>query len=256
MSPDTLDTPDAAPPSAGAKPGAAKVALDVDDAPFLQEAEKKAAPPAQKTGAPLPPLSPPAQEQVKKTGLVARIKAFFARFKPSALSGKLPSGKKRYLILGGAGFVSVAAVGAVLYFVVFSGSPAPPPDKASLPANVTTVVVPSAPPREDAPAAAKFTYRLDAFMVEKTGSEGELRFLRCSFSVPTDNETLMAEFAAKNIVLRDAVYYYLHHKPLTFLVDAATGEELKQDIISIVNENVSTEKIEQLYVEDYVVTVR
>ncbi|MDR2669303.1 MAG: flagellar basal body-associated FliL family protein [Desulfovibrio sp.] len=248
------DAPDAAPPSDGAKPGAVKVALDVDDAPFLQEAEKKTAPPPQKTGAPLPPL-PPAPEQTKKTGLAARIKAFFARFKPSALLQKLPSGKKRYLILGGAGFVSVAAAGAVLYFAVFSGSP-PPPDQASRPANVTTVVVPSAPPREDAPAAAKFTYRLDAFMVEKTGSEGELRFLRCSFSVPTDNETLMAEFSAKNIVLRDAVYYYLHHKPLTFLVDAALSEELKQDIISIVNENVSTEKIEQLYVEDYVVTVR
>jgi flagellar FliL protein len=249
------DAPDAAPPGAGANPVAAKVALDVDDAPFLQEAGKKTEPPPQKSGAPLPPLQP-APEQTKKAGLIARIKAFFARFKPSALSAKLPSGKKRYLILGGVGFTSLAAVGAVLYFTVFTGSSAPPPAPESRPANVTTVVVPTAPPREDAPAAAKFTYRLDSFMVEKTGSEGELRFLRCGFSMSTDNETLMAEFAAKNIVLRDAVYYYLYHKPLTFLVDAASGEELKQDIISIVNENVSTEKIEQLYVEEYVVTVR
>ncbi|MDR1685986.1 MAG: flagellar basal body-associated FliL family protein [Desulfovibrio sp.] len=249
------DAPDAAPQNTGAKPAAVKVALDVDDAPFLQEGEKKTEPPPQKAEAPLPPLQP-VPEQPKKAGPVARIKAFFARFKPSVLLQKLPSGKKRYLILGGAGVVSLAAVGAVLYFAVFSGSSAPPPDQASRPANVTTVVVPTAPPREDGPAAAKFTYRLDSFLVEKTGSEGELRFLRCGFSVPTDNERLMAEFVAKNIVLRDAVYYYLHHKPLTFLVDAASSEELRQDIISIVNENVATDKIEQLYVEDYVVTVR
>jgi flagellar FliL protein len=249
------DAPDAAPPKAGAKPGAAKVALDVDDAPFLQETEKKTDSPPQKAGASLPPLQP-VPEQPKKTGLIARIAAFFALFKPSALLKKLPSGKKRYLILGGAGFAVSAVTGAVLYFAVFSGSPASSPEQASRPANVTTVVIPSSPPREDAPAGAKFTYRLDTFMVEKTGSEGELRFLRCSFSVPTDNETLMAEFSTKNIVLRDAVYYYLHNKPLTLLVDAASSEELKQDIINIVNENISTEKIERLYVEDYVVTVR
>jgi flagellar FliL protein len=250
------DAPDPAPQVAGAKPGAVKVALDVDDAPFLQEAEKKPAPPPEKDDALLPPL-PPGTEQPEKVGLPARIKAFFARLKPAALLLKLPSGKKRYLILGGVAFAFSVVVGAVLYLVVFSGSPAPRPEQeASRPATVTTVVVPSAPSREDAPAAAKFMYRLDSFMVEKAGSEGELRFLRCSFSVPTDNETLMREFGAKNVTLRDAVYYYLQHKPLTFLVDAASGEELKQDIISIINENVSTEKIEQLYVEDYVVTVR
>ncbi|MDR2124076.1 MAG: flagellar basal body-associated FliL family protein [Desulfovibrio sp.] len=245
------EAPDAAPPKAGA----VKVALDVDDAPFLEVTEQKSDPPPQKDGAPLPPL-PPVTERPKKTGLSARIKAFFARFTPSALFRKLPAGKKRYLIFGGAGFAALAGIGAVLYFVVFSESPPPPPDPAKLPANVTTVVVHSAPAREDAPTAARFTYRFDNFMVEKAGSEGELRFLRCSFSVPTDNEALMAEFAAKNIALRDAVYYYLDHKPLTLLVDAASSEELKRDIISIVNENVSTEKIEQLYVENYVVTVR
>ncbi|MDR1946766.1 MAG: flagellar basal body-associated FliL family protein [Desulfovibrio sp.] len=231
-----------------------KVELDVDDAPFLQAAQKSAPPPPKKNDTPAPP--PKEEDGMKKPGLPARIKAFFARFKISALLQKFPSGKKRFMILGGGGFAALAGIGAALYFFVFSGPPKPPPEPESVPAAVTTVVVPSAPQRDDAPPAAKFMYRLDSFMVEKIGSEGEIRFLRCSFVVPTDNEVLMAEFSAKNIVLRDAVYYYLINKPLTFLADTSSGEELKRDIISIVNENVSTEKIEKLYVEDYVVTVR
>jgi flagellar FliL protein len=243
MSPDVSD-----PPSPNA--GAVKVALDVDDAPFLKEAEKKDAPPPKKTGAPSPPPQP-----AKKAGPLERIRAFFARLGPSGLPLKLPSGKKRFAVLGGAGFAFLALVGAALHLFVFSGSRPPPADPENRPANVTTVVVPPTP-RDDAPAAAKFTYRLDSFMVEKRGLEGELRFLRCGFVLPTDNEALMAEFIAKNIILRDAVYYYLYNKPLTLLVDNTAGEELKQDILNVVNENISTQNVEQIYVEDYAVTVR
>ncbi|MDR0828350.1 MAG: flagellar basal body-associated FliL family protein [Desulfovibrio sp.] len=242
-------------PSAGvaqAKPDAAyKVELDIDGAPFLNVGEEEKKPEVEeKDELPPPPLQ---METPKKAGRFAKLKALLQKISGRfAFLKPLLSTKKGKIIVAGVPLLLII-VGLALYFLVFRKSA--PPEPATPPPLTTTVVVPSSPPREDTPAPAKFTYHLDRFFIPLRGSEGEIRFLRCGFTIPTDNEILISELKVKNIAVRDAIYYYLINKPLTFLADAKSGESLKEDIISIINENVATEKIRTIYIEDYMVSV-
>ena len=115
-------------------------------------------------------------------------------------------------------------------------------------------LVPDEPVRENTPAGPKFLFKGEPFLIERRGSEGEIRFLRCRFSIPTDNPSLYAELQAKNIAVRDAIYYYLNNKPVTFLSDSTQTEVLKRDLISVINKHLTSEKIQELYIEDYLVT--
>ena len=90
--------------------------------------------------------------------------------------------------------------------------------------------------------------------MEIRGTEGEIRFLRCRFSIPTDSQPLFNELRVKTIALRDSIYYYLDNKPLTFLSDQGAREALKQDLISVINEHASADKIHNLYIEEYLIT--
>jgi flagellar FliL protein len=232
MPPDTPSpSDDVAPESSGLSSPAYKVELDLEDAPFLDEKEE--APPLKRKAAPTGGELPAGEK------------------KASALKGKwsaLLANKKRLVLIGGAVLFLLLAPVALMLF--FSGEKKPPPQTPEV------ITQPAAPPRPDAPPGPKFLFKAESFLVELRGSEGEIRFLRFRFSIPTENQALYAELMAKNIALRDAIYYYLSNKPLTFLVDAQAHETLKQDVISVVNEHVSSEKIQDLYIEDYYVTGR
>jgi flagellar FliL protein len=90
--------------------------------------------------------------------------------------------------------------------------------------------------------------------MERRGSEGELRFLRASFAIPTENPMLFVELGTKDIAVRDAIYYYLRNKPLTFLADKDSREMLKNDLLSVINEHISSEKVTELFFEEYLIT--
>ena len=209
-----------------------KVELDIEDAPFIQETEEPA-PPAKQAAKPAPTEAPAPPEQG-----------------PASIKTKLAAllvNKKRLALIGGLALLLLLAPIGISLFWFRKPEPPPPPEPVRK-------LMPDEPPREDTPAGAKFLFKGEPFFIERRGSEGEIRFLRCRFSIPTDNPALYAELQAKNIAVRDAIYYYLINKPVTFLSDNTLTEVLKRDLISVVNEHVSADKIQELYIEEYLVT--
>lgn len=217
---------------ASGKTPSVKVELDIEDAPFLQEPEEP---------------KPPAKEPEKPAPVELAAPAAKG---PSAFKLKLAAllaNKKRLAIIGGGLLILLLAPIAITMFL--HKKPAPPP-----PQEPVRKIVPDEPPRENTPAGPKFLFKGEPFLIERRGSEGEIRFLRCRFSIPTDNPSLYAELHAKNIAVRDAIYYYLNNKPVTFLSDSTQSEVLKKDLISVINEHLSADKIQELYIEEYLVT--
>ncbi|MDR3176577.1 MAG: flagellar basal body-associated FliL family protein [Desulfovibrio sp.] len=235
--------PAAPAPEQGDKTSSYKVELDMDDAPFLKEKEEEKAALEEPPAPPSTPEQPP-----EKPKFSAKFKNIFHGL-VAALKHRLNTRRRR--VIAAAILLVPAMAGGGLYFFLWGGSESQKPVESPV---TTTVVVSSATQRDEGPAAAKFLYILDLFFLELRGAEGEIRFLRCGFSIPTDNETLMTELAVKNIAVRDSIYYYLTNKPLTFLADAKSAETLKEDIVSVVNENIATEKIQAVYIEEYIVS--
>ena len=208
-----------------------KVELDIEGAPFIvdhEEPEPRAKAP--KTQAPEPQATP---VQPAPSGFKLRLAALLAN-------------KRRLALIGCAlALILLAPIG--INMVLHRGATPPPPEPVRR-------LMPDEPPRENTPPGYKFLFKGDAYFIERRGSEGELRFLRCRFSIPTDNAALFAELQAKNIAVRDAVYYYLNNKPITFLSDNTNANVLKMELISVINEHVSADKIQELYIEEYLVT--
>ncbi len=243
MAQTTSDTAGQTPAEPGAlSPAAAKMAqkveLDLDDAPFLQEEnppepEKepaaKAAEPQEEAPAPPP----------KKSALKERL---------LLLKDRLLSNKKR-LVIAGASAVLLLGGGIAVNSFLFG---APAPKRAAAP-EPRKVVVPDAPAPLPAAPVSQYTLRWDPFWVEQKDSEGATRFLICRFAIPTDNATLYAEMQQKKIILRDAFFYYLRNLPLTPLNTEATTRKLKQELMTVVNEHVGSGKVEDIYIEEYLI---
>ena len=98
---------------------------------------------------------------------------------------------------------------------------APPP--AAPDPTVQKIVVPqqAAPPPSEPAKPAQTILSWEPFWVEQKDAKGSIRFLVVKFSAPTENQKLVFEAQAKKVVIRDAVYYYLKNKSLTYLTDAA-----------------------------------
>lgn len=214
-----------------------KVELDIEDAPFLEEPEEEAPPEPD----PEPKRDAPPKVQEKKPSKVADILA--------ALQAK-----KKLLIFAGAGAGALLLV--ILLLVLFLGGEKAPPEPAPAPEPEPIHVVAPVPKLEDAPEGPKFLYAMEPFLIERRGEEGEIRFLRCRFTIPTDNPQLYAEMMGKTIALRDSVYYYLINKPLVFLTDGQSSTAMKEDIASVINEHLATEKINSVFIEEYFISGR
>jgi flagellar FliL protein len=224
--------PDAdAPPDKAPAAPAFKVELDLDGAPFLEEpvAENKKDTPAEK-----PAEEPPSEADPART---PRWRVLLQRLKAN---------KKKLLAAAAACVVLGLGTLAATVFLFGEEKPAPPP-------GPLRVVVPSQPQANATEQPPVFLINWEPFLVERRGEEGEIRFLYCRFATPTENQLLQMELEAKKVTVRDAIYYYLSNKPLTFLSDAARQQDLKADIISVINEHVSSAKLSELYFEEYVV---
>lgn len=232
---DTPEAPDAGAPQAdNAVPqkAAQKVELDLDDAPFLQEEEteqpKAPAPAAAETIPELP--APPAPA------------------KSVSLKERLMVHKKKLILAGGALMVLLlSGVGA--YFFL-SRSSTPPPPKEPPP---KTIVVPDKPAPLPVAAAPKYQLAWEPFWVEQKDTEGAIRFLVATFTVPTDSSQLYSEMQAKKVVLRDALFYYLRNRPFTMFSDPEKVSALKRDLMTVINEHVASGKVEDIFIENYLV---
>lgn len=206
----------------------AKVELDLEGAPFLVEEErpedkKKAAddqkPLVIQDASDGKPGWNEAQSKLKKI------------FKPRVLIPLL--------------IVVIAAV-AYFFFIKKDAStppPAPVPDRTTAPESVAP------PPQENQEYAISF----EPFWVEQTDADGNTRFLIFKFTALSEDEKVRWEATQKILLLRDAVFYYLKHKNLTFLSDTENVTVMKHDLLGIINGHLSTGTMDSLLIESYLV---
>ncbi|NJB67052.1 flagellar FliL protein [Desulfobaculum xiamenense] len=202
-----------------------KVELDLEDAPFLDEEEEEEEEPQPEAAAPAPVL-----EEAGEKGPV-----WFKN-----LRIVIPAAAALLLVVAG------------LSVWLFMRQPAPPEAE---PEATTEEVIPA----EEQPMAVpegemqEFLVAFEPFWVEQRDTSGNVRFLVCRFSTVTDDEKLSFEVAQKMVILRDAIFYYLKNKDLTYLADTNNAEALKADILSVMNQYLSTGRIETLLIEEYLV---
>ncbi len=67
----------------------------------------------------------------------------------------------------------------------------------------------------------------------------------------TNSSKLAWEINRKKTVLRDAIYYYLKKQDLIFLRDKQNADNLKKDLLSVVNQYLSNGKLSRLLIEEY-----
>lgn len=192
-----------------AAPGAqalGKVELDLEGAPFLEPDPDEA--PELDTG----PI-----------GTEAKAVAVEAQDAPR-------KNRKKLAVILGAILLGVILLGAALaYFLLFSG------EKKAADPEAEVVVVPSGPPSLPTAPVDKFNIAWEPFWVEVADPEGEVRFVYCKIILVTDNQRIALQLEQKRTVIRDAVYYYLRHKPYSFLADLRQLDVLKSELLNIIN---------------------
>lgn len=99
----------------------------------------------------------------------------------------------------------------------------------------------------------EFIVSFEPFWVEQKAKDSKTRFLVCRFSTVTQSEKLSYEVQQKKVILRDAIFYYLHNKDLKYLADKKNVKELKKDVLSVINQYLGNGQIETLLIEEYLV---
>jgi flagellar FliL protein len=200
---------------------AQKVELDLEDAPFLEEEEEE-------EEAEAPPVVEEAQE--------AEEPAWYR--------------KRKFYIP--AGIILALLISVVVYIMGKEEAPLLEKEK---PLETTTLTTEEAGvPEEPAePEKVEITVPLKPFWVEQIDEQGKVRFLVAKFSAVAGSEELSFELKQKNTVMRDAVFYYLKNKDLTYLSDKKNVEALKKDVLSVMNQYLSTGRVETLLIEEYLV---
>lgn len=193
-----------------------KVELDLDDAPFLDEDEDEE------------------EEEISVDDHEAEDEE----------KRDLKELLKDKRVLGGLIAAVLLLLGVVLAILFWPGAEEPPPPP---PAPVEE------PEPELPPPPAEHLVAFKPFWVEHVNEDGIVRLLYFKFSVLTENEKLAWEVSHKRLVLRDAIFYYLKNKDLRFLSDKTKAEQLKSDLLSVVNQYLNVDQIQELLIEEYLV---
>ena len=202
-----------------------KVDLDLDDAPFLED--EKPAPTAEEDVS--EPVTAPDQPE---------------RQKPS---------RKKLLILGA--IIALVLAGAATAFFLLRKPAAPPP------VQTAPETGPGKPPRHPPPPPPpepikprqEIVMTMEPFLVEMTDTQGLTHFLTIRFTAVTQDPAVELELKRNTIVVRDAVYYYLKNKSMAFLTDKNNTDNLKKDVLSVVNQFIGAQPLDNLLIEDYLV---
>lgn len=202
-----------------------KVELDLDDAPFLEDEEDE-----EEEFEAAGEDETPALESEKKSE-----------------SG--PWYKNKILILG---VVIILLLTAILVKLFLFPSSAPPPEKK--PEQPAQVEEPVAPPPEPEPEQPPETIlRMEPFWVEQSGDDESIRFLVVRLALSTTNPVLARDLQRETLLVRNAVYYYLKNKDLNYLTDKKNAEALKDELLTVINQYMSSGAFETLLFEQYLV---
>ncbi len=206
-----------------------KVELDLDDAPFLEEEEEE-----EEEGGEDDLGLADQDEEARPTGLKALLAAI-RKDKRIVIA----------IIVGG-----ILLLGLLLSILFWPSKdiPEPPTPPVQAPKLPEETAIP-----EEPPPPPEHIVAFKPFLVEHISEDGTVRLLRCSFSMSTDNEKLAWEITHKRLVLRDAIFYYLKNKDLPFLTDKKMSDQLKKDLLSVVNQYLNVGQVEVLLVEEYLV---
>jgi len=201
-----------------------KVDLDLDDAPFLEDEPEETPPAAEETG--------PGEAAV--TDETAK-----------------PKSKKKLILL--IGLVVLFLGGGTAAYFLFLKKPAAPPPPPTVEAPHEEPPPPPPPPPEPPAPKPEIVLTMDPFLVELPDKAGRSRFLSIRFAAATTEHAAELEFKRNRIVVRDAVYYYLKNKSLEFLTDKNNAEALKKDVLSVINQFIGPQALDNLIIEDYLV---
>ncbi|MGE4293496.1 MAG: flagellar basal body-associated protein FliL [Desulfovibrio sp.] len=210
-----------------------KVDLDLDDAPFLEEEEEEEEILAEEPF----PAQPEPEAKPKRQA-------------PAWLRSKM-------LIVG----VAVVLLLGIAAYFFFSGSGEPHPPVVERPAEPAPVAMPEPQPdktaqEETAPAevpAGESLVRLDPFLIEQRDTGGKVRFLEVSLVFSTPDPALASNLTRETPTVRYALFYYLKNKDLQFLTDEKNTENLKKELLSVVNQYMAAGRFETILFEDYLV---
>ncbi|WP_027184749.1 flagellar basal body-associated FliL family protein [Desulfovibrio inopinatus] len=214
-----------------------KVELDLDDAPFLEEEEEEPEPEE-------PEVEEPEPEEEK---------------------APVPFWKRKKILLILLALLLLLVGSGTYYFNFVSIDVAPPdlssdentPTETEAPTEMATGTEATAetptPPPPPPPPPPEYAVDLEPFLIEQRDPKGPLRILGLKFSSKTIDPNLVEEIKQKNIILRDAVYYYLKNKDLVFLTNDKYSQTLKQDILTVMNQYLATGQLDTILIEEYVV---
>jgi flagellar FliL protein len=205
-----------------------KVDLDLDDAPFLEEEEEDE---EEIEEEPEDALDAPKKER-KALGLPLWL-------------------KNKYVLIGGLAAALLLAVGILVYMLFFGEEEQPPPPEPLPTQEASQGQEKAAPPPPEAPG--EVLIRLDPFWVEQKDGKGDTRFLFTRFALTTTDERLAGEFQRKLVLVRDAIFYYLKNKNLAFLSDKNNSQELKKDLLTVINQYMGAAQFQTLLIEQYLI---
>jgi flagellar FliL protein len=192
----------------------AKVELDIEDAPFLQEVK---------------PPDPPAASDGEKDA--------------AAPAPAPPVKKKKRLILAGAALLALVGIGAAVWWFVLRTPPTPPEElKPEL------IVVPTKPAVTQ---KQHYIKEFAPFFIHFSDEKKTSRFLICKFSTLSSSPNSERELDIKMISLRDAVYYYLRGKNIDYLLSAQNVLPIKADLVTVLNGYLTQGQIEDVLFETY-----
>lgn len=198
-------------------PTAQKVTLDLDDAPFLEDFAEEA---------------PEEESQHLETETTTQ--------ETEERPGK-PS--RKVLISVGIGCILLLA--ALLFWFTRSPPDPVPPE----PDPIQDLQQPRPPEAAPEPEPEEFTLNLAPFWVAYTSDDGTA-FLSLRLILVLDDPTLYLETQRKMIVLRDAVYYFLNNRPLPVIRRTEAADNLKTELMSVMNQHLSR-PLTDILIEEY-----
>ncbi|HDQ40176.1 MAG TPA: flagellar basal body-associated FliL family protein [Desulfonatronum sp.] len=198
-----------------------KVALDLDDAPFLQDESSDEQ------------AKPPREQEAPAASSVTSV--------DDEPKEEVRSSKKTIFLLGGT--ILLILVGVLVFQLI---KPTAPPEPA-LPQDLSHE---EAPPLA-APAVQEHFVDLEPFWIAYA-QNSDILFLTMKMSLIMEDPNLPLEIQRKLIILRDAVYYYLNNRPLPSVKRIEAAEVLKQDLLSVLNQHLSR-PLTGVLIEEYLV---
>ncbi len=199
-----------------------KVELDLDDAPFLEEEEEDFDDISDQGG----------EEESQEPGKIEQE------------TSKAPGKDNKKIFLSISIFLLIVLL-LIIYLLFFSGKKDIPAPQDPAATQEQTAIEPEEPVFDE-------IINLEPFMVEMRTQES-IRFLHARFSLPAHNERLAREIRDKNIILRDATYYYLNNQETIFLQNKDNTDRIKNDLLSVVNQYLSSGNVKDILIEEYLV---